>query len=909
MTAKTEFEKIKSFVATQELDSARLLRSEAELTVQVTPLREELAIAAAVLKRTELEAMTIEGQLNESLEKIGRLERAKHNITIEKDREAQLMTDAENVLIRIKHELSDTETAQDDEPEEIDYLTSRVEVGKKELLEVESELDNLRAKISELTMRNQSLNENVDRSRSRKDRLEEQYITINEQQKTAQQAIDNDLSINLVISDKQKITDTLLEAKQAVTIIDEKLHGITQAERNAREESMNAEAISNKLSSQIKGLAEIVERTQVKGTAKTLEKIIVSAGYEKAFGVIFGEELNFDDDTKQPCFWGILNGDNTHITLPPQAEPLSNFVKVPEFLQCSINRVGVVNSTQGTELQKSLPAGGILVSKCGKLWRSDGFTALASSGSAAAIMLEQRNKLAQLRQELLTAETITLDKKNAFHTITEQHKTLQTQEQQLRNHLRECEKHQTAIEKRLYEAENNLKIKHVNLANIVERRDMVEKELNDSQKALDSALSDLEKITGTDDLKAKSEELKTKVTDKRMALADTRALLETKKRSGIERAGRIKTLKKDLSDWHSRYDNASKRVSEAIKKLQNIDQDLSFSKKQPAQIEKKQKNITENLSLAKQRHSDAEEKSLALEGELSVISKNLRQLQSEIAKNREIMIRCESQFDIAQTKEAEILMQIQDKVNGTPDNLRHELEFDETQSYPDVFTLEEECKNLNRVRDASGAVNLLAEQELTELESESLVMITEKNDLVQAMQKLNAAIKDINQEGREKILIAFEQVNENFQHLFKHLFSGGTAELKLVESDDPLEAGLEIMAQPPGKKTASLSLLSGGEQALTCMALIFAVFLTNPSPICVLDEVDAPLDDANVERYCNLINEMTNVTDTRFLVITHHSLTMARTDRLFGVTMAERGVSQLVSVDLKAAERLLDQAA
>ena len=909
LNAKTEFERIKASVATQELDAARLMRSEVELTAQVTPLREELAIAAAVLKRTELEALTIEGQLNEAIEKIGRLERAKHNITAEKDREAQLMTDAQNVLIRIKHELSETETAQIDEPEEIDYLSSRVEVGKKELLEVESELDNLRAKISELTMRNQSLNENVDRSRTRKSRLEEQFITICEQQKTAQQAIDNDLSINLVIADKQKITDTLSEAKQAVTMIDEKLNQTNQDEKLAREAMMNAEAISNKLASQIKGLAEIVERTQVKGTAKTLEKITVSAGYEKAFGVIFGEELNFDDDKTQACFWGIINGDTTDITLPPQAEPLATFVKVPEFLQCAINRVGVVDSTQGAELQKSLPAGGILVSKCGKLWRSDGFTALASSGSAAAIMLEQRNKLAQLRQELLTCEATTLDKKNAFNEIANNRKTLQTQEQQLRNHLRECEKHQTAIEKRLYEAENNLKIKHVNLANIVERRDMVEKELSDSQKALESALSDLEKVTGTDDLKAKSEELKTKVTDKRMSLADTRALLETKKRSGQERSGRIKTLKKDLSDWYSRHDNASKRVSEAVKKLQNIDQDLSFSKKQPAQIEEKKKNITENLSLAKQRHSVAEEKSLALEGELSVISKSLRQLQADIAKSREIMVRSESQFDIAQTKEAEILTQIQDKVNGTPDNLRHELEFDETQTYPDIFTLDEECRNLNRQRDMNGNVNLLAEQELTELESESLVMITEKNDLVEAMKKLNAAIKDINQEGRDKILIAFEKVNENFQHLFKHLFSGGTAELKLVESDDPLEAGLEIMAQPPGKKTASLSLLSGGEQALTCMALIFAVFLTNPSPICVLDEVDAPLDDANVERYCNLINEMTNVTDTRFLVISHHSLTMARTDRLFGVTMAERGVSQLVSVDLKAAERLLDQAA
>jgi chromosome segregation protein len=909
ITAHQEFETIQSQVSSQELEASRLFRTETELTTQVTPLREELAIAGAVLKKTEIDALTIQGQLNEALDKIGRLERAKHNITLEKDRETQLVTDADTVLLRIKHELSETETLHDDEPEEIEYLASRVEVGKKELIDVENDFDNLKAKINELTLRNQSFNENLERCKNRKLRLEEQYITINKQQTEAHQIIDTDLSIHVASGEKQKIMLALGEAKRGLVGIDEKLTHTTHHERQAREEMMNAEAITNKLSAQIKGLAEIVERTQVKGTAKNLEKITVSIGFEKAFGAVFGDDLSFDDNVSQPCFWQTLQGNHSHITVLSQTEPLNKYVKVPEFLQCAINRVGVVDSDKGHDLQKHLPAGGMLVSKCGKLWRSDGFVALEKSGSAAAIMLEQRNKLAELRKEYADSETVTQDKKNYFNVIVEQKKTLQHQHQQLQNHVRDCEKHLATAEKKIYEAENNLKLKQASLANIIERQEMVEKELSDSDKALQSALSDLEKITGTDDLKTKSEELKGKVTDKRMALADMRALLETKKRAGQERLGRIKTLKKDLSEWTSRYDNAAKRMADAVKKLQNIDDDLNFAKKQPSHIEDKQKNSLENLSLAQQRHAHAEEKSLSLEGSLSVVSKNLRQLQTEISKNREIMVRQESHLGIAQTKEADILLQITEKVNATPDNLRHELEFDESQTYPEIFVLEEECKNFNRQRDASGAVNLLAEQELTEVESESLVMITEKNDLHQAIQKLNAAIKDINKEGREKILIAFEHVNENFQHLFKHLFSGGTAELKLVESDDPLEAGLEIMAQPPGKKTASLSLLSGGEQALTCMALIFAVFLTNPSPICVLDEVDAPLDDANVERYCNLINEMTNVTDTRFLVITHHSLTMARTDRLFGVTMAERGVSQLVSVDLKSAERLLEHAA
>ena len=204
-----------------------------------------------------------------------------------------------------------------------------------------------------------------------------------------------------------------------------------------------------------------------------------------------------------------------------------------------------------------------------------------------------------------------------------------------------------------------------------------------------------------------------------------------------------------------------------------------------------------------------------------------------------------------------------------------------------------------------GAVNLRAEEDANEVRGEFETLHDESSDLKEAINKLRNGIASLNSEGRERLLTAFDEVNKNFGVLFKHLFGGGEASLLLVESDDPLEAGLEIMCQPPGKKLSTLSLLSGGEQTLTALSLIFAVFLANPSPICVLDEVDAPLDDANVTRFCDLLDEMTRRTDTRFLIITHHAVTMARMDRLFGVTMAEPGVSQLVSVDLQNAERLV----
>ena len=227
---------------------------------------------------------------------------------------------------------------------------------------------------------------------------------------------------------------------------------------------------------------------------------------------------------------------------------------------------------------------------------------------------------------------------------------------------------------------------------------------------------------------------------------------------------------------------------------------------------------------------------------------------------------------------------------------------------PPVATLDDKVQRLLRERDNIGPVNLRAEVEMEDVASRIASMEAESEDLLAAIAKLRAAISQLNREGRERLLTSFAEVNGHFKELFKKLFGGGTAELQLTEADDPLEAGLEIMASPPGKRLQSLSLLSGGEQALTALAIIFAVFLTNPAPICVLDEVDAPLDDSNVARFCDLLRDIVGKTDTRFLIITHHRMTMARMDRLFGITMEQRGLSKLVSVDLQAAERMRDSA-
>jgi chromosome segregation protein len=287
-------------------------------------------------------------------------------------------------------------------------------------------------------------------------------------------------------------------------------------------------------------------------------------------------------------------------------------------------------------------------------------------------------------------------------------------------------------------------------------------------------------------------------------------------------------------------------------------------------------------------------------------SKMARETQTAQGELREAQARLEATAEANQTRLEETGQRIRDALRIEPEQALGVSGHDVEKPFPEVEAMETKLEKLRRERENLGGVNLRAEEEAAEVATQIESLSAERDDLASAVNKLRHGIGQLNREGRQRLLAAFETVNGHFSRLFTQLFGGGTAKLELTESDDPLQAGLEIIANPPGKKPQVMSLLSGGEQALTAMALIFAVFLTNPSPICVLDEVDAPLDDANVERFCNLVKEISEQTGTRFLVITHHALSMARMDRLFGVTMQEQGVSQLLSVDLSTAEQFAE---
>jgi chromosome segregation protein len=363
-------------------------------------------------------------------------------------------------------------------------------------------------------------------------------------------------------------------------------------------------------------------------------------------------------------------------------------------------------------------------------------------------------------------------------------------------------------------------------------------------------------------------------------------------------------ITKEMSGWRHRLQSADKRIGELTERKLRAEEELVSARKQPAEIATQRQGLADKITEAEKRRADAMDSLSSAEGALRAASNAERDAERAAGEAREARAAAEARRDAAKDAVEAAAARIEEEQELTPEGLLKELDLSSDQ-LPAAHALEADVNRLRRQRDALGAVNLRAEEDAREVQDEHDTLVKEKADLESAIAKLRTGIANLNREGRERLLTAFEQVNSNFTMLFKHLFGGGDAKLVLVESDDPLEAGLEIMCQPPGKKLATLSLLSGGEQTLTALALIFAVFLANPAPICVLDEVDAPLDDANVNRFCDLLDEMTRQTETRFLIITHHAVTMSRMDRLFGVTMAEQGVSQLVSVDLKAAEKLV----
>ena len=387
--------------------------------------------------------------------------------------------------------------------------------------------------------------------------------------------------------------------------------------------------------------------------------------------------------------------------------------------------------------------------------------------------------------------------------------------------------------------------------------------------------------------------------------ADSYSRNQNIKKDSIKRSQRIKTIETEIESWKNLTINSEKMVNELEERKIKFNDKLEEFESQPQSQAEKKGKISENLRISEQEKNINESKISDLDEKISELRKNLNFTKESSIEIRERKASSGATVEGLNKRRQDLLDRVQDELSLNESELLNYSNLEKEDEFPDALTQEELLDEKKRQRDRLGSVNLRADEETSKYEDEIKKMEKDRQDLVSAIIKLKESINELNQKGRERLLNAFEKVNRKFNEVYTKLFNGGNAKLELVDSDDPLDAGLEMLVSPPGKRLQSITLLSGGEQALTALSLIFAVFLTNPSPICVLDEVDAPLDDANVTRFCNLLDELTKITSTRFIIVTHHALTMSKMDRLYGVTMPEKGISQLVAVDLQKAESMV----
>jgi chromosome segregation protein len=670
------------------------------------------------------------------------------------------------------------------------------------------------------------------------------------------------------------------------------------AERD-RAESEGAAARANlaALQSEAKALLKAVETGR---GDKAIHHLKAAKGYERALAAALGEDAEAALEGPGERKWTgaiPLVGDPS---LPHSVQPLAAFVQAPEALARRLAQIGVVETDDGSV---QLAVGQRLVTFAGRLRRWDGFVA-TGLGSAAAERLIRINRLSEIEQALPeSAATVAGAQAKAEAALAGMRNAAAAGEAARRAEaeaaatIRAAEREEDAAAVAL----ERLELRRTSIA---ERMAQMEADLVDARAALVSAeqvATALPDARTTDGLVA---ELRQVAEAAQRALADVRAEAATQARSVSADKQRLDAASKEQESWRLRASDAAKRQADMTRRIAEAESEAGGLADAPASIAVQLKETeveAEEAAAAAEAELDGER---AAEATLRDTEARLARVTEALSVAREARAGAVARAENQESRRIEMARHAGERFECPPPLLPGKLGFEEASLAP-VAAEASALDRLTAERERIGPVNLVAERELAELEEGRIQSQAEREELGLAINRLRGSIGSLNREGRARLLAAFEAVNGHFRSLFTTLFDGGQAHLELVESDDPLEAGLEILAQPPGKRLATLTLLSGGEQALTAIALIFALFLTNPAPICVLDEVDAPLDDANIERFCDLLDRMTGETDTRYLIVTHNAVTMSRMHRLFGVTMIERGVSRLVSVDLGGAESLL----
>ena len=890
-------------VAEKAEHQATTAKDQAVAAHQLPALRDEAAKAGAALQRLMLARGELDAAEVRARERLADLDRRLGQLAADIEREKRMVGENSGFLDRLAAEAAtlqgETNAAAERETEAATRLAAAGEVVAKS----EAAFAEATAKAAEAAARRNHLERAARETAERQVRLERQLADA-----------DRDLAaIAALIADLPDIAanraavegaaDQLAKAEADVAAAEAAVEAAREAEAAARAPLGAAESALYRHEAEVKTLTEFLASGSGRKFPPVVDALSVAPGYEAAIGAAFGEDLEASLDPRAPAHWVWTPVKPDEPGLPDGAAALADHVNCPPELARRLKQTGLVEASEGATLQARLAVGQQLVSKAGDLWRWDGFSATAEAPTAATQRLAQKNRLDEVKKaaDQSRAEVATL--KAALGRCQGELEAALAAERAGRDTVRGAQRALSEAKDRYARADRRRNEAEIRRAGLEETRGRVAAGVEEARLGATEAAAALAGAEDLGALQAALAELRQTVAADRAKLADARAGAEGLKREADLRQKRLAAIAAERATWQTRIANAEGHIKTLAERRDEAAAERAGLADTPAEIENRRLALSAEVDKAEAIRKQAADRLAEAETRLATADRAARDALAALSEAREGQARAEERVNAAGERRREIERRIEEALEVAPADTAALAGLKPGGELPDAEAVEGKLERLRQERERLGGVNLRAEDEAREIADRRDAMIRERDDLIEAIRRLRSAIHSLNREGRERLLAAFETVNGHFQELFQKLFGGGTAELQLTESDDPLDAGLEIVAKPPGKKPQTLTLLSGGEQALTALALIFAVFLTNPAPICVLDEVDAPLDDANVERFCDLVDEMTKLTETRFVVITHNPITMARMDRLFGVTMSERGVSQLVSVDLETAEK------
>ncbi|MHA6691815.1 chromosome segregation protein SMC [Devosia sp. A449] len=897
-------------VLIRDLADATHLQFEAQKKLEAAdaalqPLRDREAVTGAVLQRYTILAEQLAEEARRAGQRQAELEDRIRQLTADGVRERELVEEAELTLATYEEEqyglAAEGEAAQGD----FDQARIEADTARNAVAEAETRARAAADTLAQVRARSAQASRSAQEAATRIQRLSHQLAEVEQEARTVTASLDADETLSAKRAELAAAQDTMAGAEE-LTLEAEDATADAQARLDAaRPRLADIEAALNRLEAEAATLGKMLNVGASLWPA-IVDELKVAPGYETALGAALGDDLDASSDAGAPMHWSVPVDHTDDAALPQAAEPLSRYVTGSPLLKRRLDQIGLIHAVDGPALMHALKPGQRLVTMDGALWRWDGFIAAADAPSAAAQRLAQRNRLAELDEEIARAKGERNAHKRDVEALTATLEAARQDERGRRDAWRAAQHAIGAAQSEVDKAQRAIGDLTTRQSALDEARTRLATSLEEAEASRDEAENALHEA-GTEDEAAEHAEALQSLLDTARDRADqSRLKLGSFETAARMRESRLSQLDRDAQSWQRRRDGALAQLATLDQRSAEVSAQLASVAQTPDGFAARRAQLEDQIETAKIEHQAAGDSFNVAQTGFREADRALKTASDLLANARIELTRIEERAKGFIAQRQQIERQIEESLDIPASKTLEASGIRPEEPLPAEHVTEQKLDRLKAERERLGGVNLSAEKEAIEIQEKLDLMVKDKDDLVEAIAKLRTGIASLNREGRARLNEAFVKVNAYFQELFTSLFGGGTAELSFVESDDPLEAGLEIIARPPGKKPQTMTLLSGGEQALTAMSLIFAVFLTNPAPICVLDEVDAPLDDANVERFCNLLESMRQRTNTRFMVITHNPITMSRVDRLFGVTMAERGVSQLVSVDLTTAERFLE---